>query len=296
MREFAGDARIGAFAPAKINLHLHVVGRRADGYHLLDSLAVFAGAGDWLDYAGDGPLGLEIAGPEGAALQAEPDNLVLRAARMLAGAAGIEPRGRLVLHKNLPVASGIGGGSADAAAALRLLARAWDVRADLAGLAAKLGADVPVCVASQAALMRGVGEILLPAPALPTVGMVLANPRVALPTPSVFKARANGARAGGFSAAAVLPDAWADARAMAADLRGLGNDLEAAAIGICPPVAEVLAALRELPGVLLARMSGSGATCFALFETPATAEAAAGLLPKNWWKWGGGLYEPGRNA
>ena len=277
------------FAPAKINLHLHVVGKRADGYHLLDSLVVFAGAGDRISLVPEGELALLIEGPEGLALQAESDNLVLRAARILADAAGIRPYGRLVLQKNLPVASGIGGGSADAAACLRLLAGAWGVEADLMGLAARLGADVPVCVQGRPALMQGIGEILRPAPRIPAVGMVLANPRVALPTPTVFKARQ-----GGFSDEAVFPAAWDDAAAMVADLARLRNDLELAAIGLCPEVAAVLAALRALPGALLSRMSGSGATCFALFESAGAARLAAEILPKNWWRWGGGLYEPDR--
>ncbi len=277
------------FAPAKINLHLHVVGKRADGYHLLDSLVVFAGAGDRISLVPEGELALLIEGPEGLALQAESDNLVLRAARILADAAGIRPYGRLVWQKNLPVASGIGGGSADAAACLRLLAGAWGVEADLMGLAARLGADVPVCVQGRPALMQGIGEILRPAPRIPAVGMVLANPRVALPTPTVFKARQ-----GGFSDEAVFPAAWDDAAAMVADLARLRNDLELAAIGLCPEVAAVLAALRALPGALLSRMSGSGATCFALFESAGAARLAAEILPKNWWRWGGGLYEPDR--
>jgi 4-diphosphocytidyl-2-C-methyl-D-erythritol kinase len=276
------------FAPAKINLHLHVTGRLADGYHVLDSLAVFAGAGDELSYQPSGELGLNIEGPEAESLPADADNLVLRAARALAHTAGITPHGKLTLVKNLPVASGIGGGSADAAASLRLLARAWGLEADLPAIAAPLGTDVPVCIKSRPALMQGVGEILKPAPVIPAIGMVLANPRVALPTPAVFKARS-----GGFSPPAQFPAVWADARAMADDLARLGNDLEAPAISLCPQISEALAALRALPGVLLARMSGSGATCFALFETPAAAAHATQFLPKNWWRWGGGLYEPG---
>nr|WP_245906585.1 4-(cytidine 5'-diphospho)-2-C-methyl-D-erythritol kinase [Pseudoroseomonas aestuarii] len=279
-------------APAKINLHLHVTGRRADGYHLLDSLAAFAGAADALRYQPGGPLALALEGPEAGALEAEPDNLVLRAARLLAEAAGRAPEGRLVLEKHLPVASGIGGGSADAAAALRLLNRAWGLgwgTARLAPLAARLGADVPVCLDSRAARMGGVGELLSAAPALPAAGLVLANPRIPLATPAVFKARR-----GGFSAAAALPDSWPDAAAMARGLAACGNDLEAAAIGLCPAVAEVLAALRALPGCLLARMSGSGATCFGLFATPAGAARAAGHLPAAWWRWGGGFTAGGQ--
>lgn len=281
-------------APAKVNLYLHVTGRRADGYHLLDSLVVFAGAGDRLRLEPADALSLLLEGAEAGALAAEPDNLVLRAARLLAEAAGRAPGGRLRLEKNLPVASGIGGGSADAAAALRLLDRAWGLHAGaetLAALAARLGADVPVCLEGRAARMQGIGEILAAAPALPDCGIVLANPRLPLPTPAVFRARQ-----GDFTPPATLPAAWPDAAAMARDLRACHNDLEQAAIGLCPPVADVLAALAALPGCLLARMSGSGATCFALFPDAGMAKNAAAMLPQAWWRWGGGFTNPPQPA
>ena len=277
-----------AFAPAKINLHLHVLGRRGDGYHLLDSLVVFALAGDEIEFAPAHELKLSIEGPERGALIAEPDNLVLRAAHLLARETGITAHGRLTLYKNLPVASGIGGGSADAAASLRLLAQAWDVDANLPLMAARLGADVPVCIPSNTALMQGIGEILCPAPQIPEIGMLLVNPRIALRTSAVFKART-----GEYSTPARLPAVWPNARVMARDLATLTNDLEAPAISLCPQISDVLAALRALPGVLLARMSGSGATCFALFEGTPAAASAAEALPNNWWRWGGGLYDPG---
>ncbi|CAH2600108.1 4-diphosphocytidyl-2-C-methyl-D-erythritol kinase [Rhodovastum atsumiense] len=273
-------------APAKVNLFLHVVGRRPDGYHLLDSLAVFPHVGDVLHADPAEELSLALAGPFGGALVAEADNLVLRAARALAAAAGIAPRARLVLEKNLPVASGIGGGSADAAAALRLLGRLWDVAvpdADLHAIALGLGADVPVCLASRAARMGGVGEALAEAPALPGFGMVLVNPGVAVATPAVFRARS-----GPFSAPAALPAGWADAAALARDLAALSNDLEPPAVALQPVIGTVLDALRAAPGCLLARMSGSGATCFGLFADPPAAEAAASLLRRpGWWCWGG---------
>jgi 4-diphosphocytidyl-2-C-methyl-D-erythritol kinase len=276
-------------APAKVNLFLHVTGRRADGYHLLDSLVAFAGAGDRLHAADADSLSLSLTGRFGAALSAEPDNLVLRAALALARAAGRPPRARLVLDKALPVASGIGGGSADAAAALRVLARLWGVPGATPELALTLGADVPVCLGSRAARMGGVGEILAPAPLLPRCGLVLANPGFGVSTPEVFRART-----GGFSAPAILPEGWADAAAMAADLARLRNDLEAPALALRPAIGEVLASLRALPGSLLARMSGSGATCFAVFSDPAAAAAAAaGLRGPGWWVWGGGLAEAG---
>ncbi len=276
-------------APAKVNLYLHVTGRRADGYHLLDSLAVFGPAADLLRAAPAGELTLSLDGPFGEALSAEADNLVLRAARALP--AGDTRGAALRLTTRLPVASGIGGGSADAAAALRLLNRLWDTGLDeaaLAALAAPLGADVPVCVASRPAVMQGIGELIRPAPALPECGLLLVNPRLPLATPAVFRARQ-----GGFSPPAALPATWADADAMAADLRRLGNDLEPAALSLCPAIGEVLAALRAQRGCLLARMSGSGATCFGLFATPAEAEAAGRGMPPGWWVSGGGLYGGG---
>jgi len=273
-----------SFAPAKVNLWLHVTGRRADGYHLLDSLAVFPDVGDELAVRASDALTLDIVGPFGGALSAEADNLILRAARAL------KPEGKAALRlvKNLPVASGIGGGSADAAASLRLLARFWGIKADLAALGAAIGADVPVCVARRAAVMQGIGEILAPAPMLPAFGMVLVNPGVAVATPAVFKARQ-----GGFSEPAILPDGWADVHAMVADLSRLTNDLQASAILLAPVIGEVLAALQADQNCLLARMSGSGATCFGLYATAEAARQAILAIERpDWWVWAGGLYEP----
>ncbi|MBV9757549.1 MAG: 4-(cytidine 5'-diphospho)-2-C-methyl-D-erythritol kinase, partial [Alphaproteobacteria bacterium] len=195
------------WAPAKVNLYLHAVGRRPDGYHLLDSVAVFAGIGDELRGDDAGELSLRIAGDHAAALQSDADNLVLRAAHALAAAAGRPARARLVLEKRLPVAAGIGGGSADAAATLRLLVRLWEApqpAGALAAIGAGLGADVPVCLASRPARLSGIGERLEPAPALPPFGLVLANPGVPLATAAVFRART-----GPFSAPPALPAGWA---------------------------------------------------------------------------------------
>ena len=280
------------FAPAKVNLALHVCGRRADGYHLLDSLVVFADMGDVVRAEPAEALTLDVTGPFGAALAGEADNLVLRAARALAAAAGVAAQARITLEKHLPVASGIGGGSADAAAALRVLARLWNVPAANADLALRLGADVPVCLAGKAARMGGIGEVLAPAPVLPTCGLLLVNPGVAVATPAVFKART-----GAFSPPLDLPGAWADAAAMAADLARLGNDLEAPAVALAPAIGAVLAALRALPGVLLARMSGSGATCFALFASAGEAATAAARVARaGWWCWGGALRTEAASA
>jgi len=274
---------LSRFAPAKVNLYLHVTGKRADGYHLLDSLAVFPDVGDAVSATAAEALTLVVDGPCGEGLSGETDNLVLRAARKLAPGRGAALR----LSKYLPVASGIGGGSADAAAALLVLSELWGVAADLPVLALQLGADVPVCLASRPARMQGIGESLTPAPALPDFGMVLVNPGVAVPTPAVFKARQ-----GEFSAPPVLPEAWADVDAMVADLAACTNDLQAAAIGIAPVIGEVLSVLAALPGAKLARMSGSGATCFAIFPTAMQAAEAVAQVPEEWWAWGGGLYQP----
>ena len=275
-------------APAKVNLFLHVTGRRADGYHLLDSLAVFGPAADQLSATPDEALSLTLGGRFGSTLSAGPDNLVLRAARALAAhspAPGRPFGARLHLEKHLPVASGIGGGSADAGAALRLLNQLWGTGLDeaaLAALALPLGADIPVCVASRPARMQGVGEVISAAPALPEFGLALVNPGVEVTTPDVFRARQ-----GDFSQPATLPAFWPNAARMAGDLHGLTNDLEGPAQSLCPVIAEVLAALRAQPGCLLARMSGSGATCFGIFATAAQAEAAARGMPQNWWAEGG---------
>jgi 4-diphosphocytidyl-2-C-methyl-D-erythritol kinase len=294
-------------APAKINLHLHVVGRRPDGYHLLDSLVVFAAIGDRLTVSPAPDLSLSVAGPFAGALAAEADNLVLRAARALwnrsrpsdaamsgAPISGVRASGmgasvgaKLVLEKNLPVASGIGGGSADAAAALRLLSRFWALDPDAAAsLAAGLGADVPVCLAGTPTLMSGIGEVLDPAPSLPNVGLVLVNPGVAVATPAVFRNRS-----GPFSSKARFPAlGWKDVASLVDSLSATSNDLEAPARLLAPQIGDALDAVAATPGCLLARMSGSGATCFGLFPTPAAARGAASVIVRDgWWVWGGGL-------
>jgi 4-diphosphocytidyl-2-C-methyl-D-erythritol kinase len=272
-------------ASAKVNLFLHVTGRRADGYHLLDSLAVFADVGDVLRAEPAVTLCLAIDGPFAAALTNEPDNLVMRAARALAPP---QAGARLTLTKNLPVASGIGGGSADAAAALRLLSQLWGLTRsdqDLGRLALGLGADVPVCLVSRPARMSGIGERLAPAPRLPPCGIVLVNPGIAVATADVFRARQ-----GNWSERAALPDEWDSIASMAAGLRTLRNDLEAPAVALQPLIGDVLAALTALPGCHLVRMSGSGATCFGLFDTPSAAALAAERLRRpGWWSWGGAL-------
>lgn len=273
-------------APAKVNLYLHVTGKRDDGYHLLDSLVVFAGMGDTLVLEQADGLHLDLAGPGADALAAatDGDNIVLRAARLLAEQAGIAAHARITLTKRLPVAAGIGGGSADAAATLRGLARLWNLsipEEDLRALGLRLGADLPVCLAGHPTTMTGVGEHLAAAPALPPAWLLLVNPRRPLSTPAVFKARH-----GGFTPAQPLTAAPETAQALAVALAARRNDLTAAAITLEPVVADMLALIAAQPQCLLARMSGSGATCFGLFADQAQAQAAAAALAHTqpqWW-------------
>ncbi len=282
--------RVTRAAPAKLNLTLDVVGRREDGYHLLDSLVAFTEYGDTIEaMPGDG-LSLVMDGPFGAKLAVDPaENLVLRAARLLAEAAGVPANAALRLTKRLPIASGIGGGSSDAAATLLALTELWHLtlpQEDLARLGLKLGADVPVCLAGRPARLEGIGERIGPAPDLPAAPIVLVNPGIGLPTPQVFRAR-TGAFSPGAGAAGVLAAGPADAQALASALANTGNDLAAPAIALLPVIAEILAALAAAPGCLLARMSGSGATCFALFAEDGMAEAAAatiGQAQPGWWR------------
>ncbi len=268
-------------ARAKINLSLRVLGRRADGYHELGSLVVFAGVGDRLSFEAADNLSLEVTGPFGASLHDEAENLVLRAARALRAASGCAKGAHIILDKRLPVASGIGGGSADAAATLRGLARLWGVSADLEGLALGLGADVPVCLESAPVLMEGIGERLRPVPPLPPLHLVLVNPGIGVSTARVFGLLAAPAlsarlpvdslwREGGF------PD-WLAARP---------NDLEGPSRKLCPEIGGVIEALAATKDCLLARMSGSGATCFGLYAGEGAAQAAAqGLRARyrGWW-------------
>lgn len=292
-----GDVTLRAFAPAKINLYLHVVGRRADGYHLLDSLVAFADIGDRITAAPADRLSLTVGGREAAALAAlGGNNLVLRAARLLAARVAAQSPGRgppgAVLHldKMLPVASGIGGGSSDAAAALRALARLWRWQAEpsaLAALALQLGADVPACLEARPLWVGGIGERLEPAAGLPPAGVVLANPRRMLPTAAVFRARQ-----GAFTAIGRFARLPRDVAGLVAALATCHNDLTGPALTLVPEIALVIERLAQLPGALLARMSGSGATCFALFADRAAAAAAAALMARaepQWWSAGGAL-------
>lgn len=276
-------AAVSADAPAKLNLFLHVTGRRPDGYHLLDSLVAFTEAGDRITAKPADSLRLTVTGPFAGALSGEADNLVLRAARLMSEEVGRTPDVALTLEKNLPVAAGIGGGSADAAATLRALIRLWSLEipaSRLAELGLRLGADVPACLLGQPCRLKGIGEHLDPTPALPALPVLLVNPGVPLSTPDVFRART-----GDFGAAApvILPE---DQAALIDVLRTQRNDLTEAACTLVPKIGEVMDRLQALPGCLLARLSGSGPTCFALMHDTASAKAGADLIraaEPGWW-------------
>ncbi len=279
---------VPVFAPAKINLFLHVGAKRADGYHDICSLAAFADVGDRVEGERAGDLSLTISGPFAASLSAGEDNLVMRAARALqawARANGRQTDGaRLRLEKNLPSASGIGGGSSDAAAALKLLDRVWRLNmsdTDLASVGTTLGADVPVCLIGRGALMEGIGDRLTLWPTLPKFPVVLVNPGVSVLTADVFRTleTRNGA-----DAPALVE--FKSPGEVAAWLGIRRNDLEAPARRIAPLIGEVLAEISATPSCLVARMSGSGATCFGIFESDDAASAAAGALSSHhphWW-------------
>lgn len=270
-----------ARARAKINLFLHVGTRRADGYHGLASWAAFTEIGDDLTAEPADALSLAIEGPFAGTLPVSADNLVLKAAEALGQGRGAALR----LAKHLPVASGVGGGSADAAAALHLLNELWGLDtqpADLFHLAADLGSDVPVCVYNRSALMTGRGELLAPGPDLPPLPVVLVNPGVAVSTADIFAGL--GQRSG--AVLARLPEAVTGPDHLAAMLKPTKNDLEAPALARAPAIGIALDALRAQPGLLMARMSGSGATCFALAVDDAAAAAAALSLKRarpDWW-------------
>lgn len=285
---WAAQAPVSVVAPAKVNLFLHITGRRDNGYHELESLFAFTNQGDVVHVAAAADYTFEITGAFAETLSemgGGDDNLVTKAALALAKKAGLEPDVAITLEKNLPVAAGIGGGSADAAATLIALNRFWKLGLatdELAGLALSLGADVPACLYHQPLLVRGIGEKLEPVSLGWQAGILLVNPKVPLSTPAVFKA---------FQKFGMGFDTPLDAAlAVTQDLQRLRaethNSLEMPAKNICPAVEECLTALGELPSVKLVRMSGSGATCFALFEDEAAAEGAGKLIAQghpNWW-------------
>ena len=278
-------------APAKINLTLRVLRRRADGYHDLDSLVAFADLADTVRFTPGDVFSLRVSGPGAAECGDLSANLILRAAEALAIKVPGLTRGVFDLDKRLPVAAGLGGGSSDAAAPLRLLARANGIAANdprIVAAAENVGADVPVCLDPVARVMRGIGHDLGPPVGLPPLPALLVNPRVAVPTAAVFRALAvtpqgNPAPANPPTASGALTD-W---------LQTQGNDLETPARTIAPVIGDVLDALRALPGADVVRMSGSGATCFALFPSLAAAKAAEAALSAaqpHWWVRGTTLH------
>ena len=283
------SAPLSDLAPAKVNLTLRVLGKRADGYHDLESLVVFAGLADRVTLTPGDALGLNVDGPTAAAAGDVADNLVLRAAHALAERAAGLRLGHFTLTKHLPVAAGVGGGSSDAAAALRLLARLNGLPHDDARLmevARATGADVPVCLDPRPRVMRGIGEVLSAPLDLPPLPAVLVNPGVPVPTRDVFGKL--GLAPGEARGVADEIDAGRlkDRAALLAWLRSQPNDLEAPAIALQPVIRDVLGGLAQRNGCLLARMSGSGATCVGLFASEAAAAAAAQALASthsDWW-------------
>ena len=270
------------FAPAKINLFLHVGAKRADGFHALESLAAFTEVGDKLTFAPAKTLSLRAEGPFAGKLPPHEDNLIIKAARALGGERGAS----IVLEKYLPVASGLGGGSADAAAALRGLNLLWELGhndKELTKIAEPLGSDVPVCVVSRPALMEGRGEQVTPLAKLPQLALVLVNPNVMLPTVDVFSRVEKRTGTGQMERSpARLETLWD----VTAYLAGARNDLEAPACALAPIIDEILDALSEQDGCAFVQMSGSGPSCYALFERReaalSAAEAIAHEHPK-WW-------------
>ena len=273
-------------APAKVNLSLRVFGRRSDGYHELESLVVFARAADRLSFTPGGELSLTVSGPSAALAGDNADNLVLKAARALAERSPGITLGAFSLDKRLPVAAGLGGGSADAAAALRLIARANNLAPDAPRFyeaARATGADVPVCLNPCARVMRGVGELLSEPLNLSPLPAVLVNPRAALATKAVFAGWTPGTPPAPLDQEALAK--LSDRKTLLQFIASQDNDLERPAIAIAPVVAEVLAAMRGLPGCAVARMSGSGSTCFALFPSAAEATVGAEMLHAKYPQW-----------
>lgn len=277
-------------APAKINLTLHVLGRRADdGYHALESLVAFADVADTLTLEPGSDLGLQVSGPTAGPAGPAEDNLVLRAARHLAASVEGLKVGRFRLEKRLPVAAGVGGGSSDAAAALRLLAELNGLPVDhpaIAAAARASGADVPVCLDPRARMMRGAGEEIGPPLGLAPIPAVLINPGVPVATAPVFKAL--GLTVGETLPGAAHPAIGAnlDVEAVLAAITPARNDLEAPALTVAPVIGDTLVALRDQPGCRLARMSGSGATVFAIFQHRQAADDAAEVISAahpSWW-------------
>jgi 4-diphosphocytidyl-2-C-methyl-D-erythritol kinase len=277
------DNIVEVFAPAKINLYLHIVDRRNDGYHLLDSLVAFAGIGDHLILHSSDELSLKIDGPNANALKIS-NNIVLKTANAFAKSFGISAKVAITLTKNLPVAAGIGGGSADSAATLRGLCHLWKLSVneiELARIGLSIGTDLPVCLAGIPTQVSGIGEILTPASHLPTAWIVLVNTGIKLSTSEVFKINSKT-----FSKPSPLIESPIDAATLAKALNRRRNDLTESALQLSPIINDVLNAIAASDNCLLTRMSGSGATCFGIFANQKTAEIAANQIAINhvsWW-------------
>lgn len=278
-------------APAKVNLFLNVTGRRDDGYHLLESLFVFTGLADRIDGWSSELPHIHVSGEFAAGVSADQANLVLQACELMRRESGVAKPMSFCLEKYVPVAAGLGGGSADAAATLSALNDYWELnwpQHRLLSLARELGADVPACLIDKPVIARGIGDELSPAPALPSYALLLANPRVETPTPAVFKAFARANPAIAARSLPSLPAGWDSVAALARDLAARGNDLLPAALSVTPGITPVLEALRGCERVAYAGLSGSGATCFALFATDEDANAAGEALLHDhaeWWFW-----------
>ena len=273
-------------ARAKVNLTLRVLGRRPDGYHALESLVAFADIGDEIEFLPGAPPQVTVRGPFAEAIAGT--NIATLALQSAAAAEPDLELGAVAIQKRLPVAAGLGGGSADAAAVLRAIRRAnpaRDAAVDWSAIAASLGADVPVCLNRAAQFMWGTGHDTVVVPPLPPLPAILVNPGVPLATAAVFRALA-AAPIASVTHTPVAPGRFRDAAAVIAYMGEHANDLEPVAAGLCPPVGSVLAALRALPGVRIARMSGSGPTCFALFDSVADAADAMRRISNtepHWW-------------
>ena len=278
------DGSLVENASAKLNLFLHVTGKRADGYHLLQSLVAFTDAGDVLRAGNSETLELHVSGRFADRMPQPQRNSVWHAANLLRDFAGCESAARITLEKNLPVAAGIGGGSADAAAALRLLSRLWQLDLhpeERHALDVQLGADVPVCMESKPCYMEGIGELRTAIDALPACWLVLANPGVPLLTADVFKALKTSS-----STPIALPVSFSSPEMLAGYLAATRNDLQATATKLLPVIDTVIGALTAQPGCMLARMSGSGPTCFGLFTNEDAARAGArniATAQPEWW-------------
>ena len=280
---------ITVYAPAKVNLSLHVTGRRPDGYHLLESLTCFANVYDRITVNSEDDIALTVTGPEAADVPAGKENLAVQAAQFAASCLNIGTGAHITLDKRIPVSAGLGGGSADAAAVLKACARLWNMSLDRvidnSALANALGADVPVCYLGRAARVTGIGEAVEAVPAWPDVWLVLVNPRISLSTAQVFTTFAGPIIEP--QPNTLLAEGWgASANDFADRLRQWSNSLTDTAQSLAPVIREVLTALETAQNCLLARMSGSGPTCFGLFATEAEAQAAVAKLltaePK-WW-------------